>query len=199
MFENKQKAIFAKMKDGKIVVYMGKNEDGTPKTASYDTMSGIIKGITLKEGTYNGEIVKNWNIRVEDNGEVVFLTIGYSSGFTRGLLNSLCNADLSKPITLSCYVKNDYNCASLSQNAEIIRWKYDNCPKTKKIMVGSKEVVDDSDAIQWMLGLIQEITQKINSNFKANSDKAEMEKSTALVKGIFDVKDDGEALNDLPF
>lgn len=166
MFENRTPISYCKLKNGNVEVSRGKDKDGNRIVQMYDRIVARVTGITEKTGEYNGEKIKSWNIHLEDaNGELAILSIGHSSGFTRGLFNCLANADLSRPLSISCYVKStergDMNCPSLSQDNELIRWKYPEMPKTEKVMVGSKEVINDEKALAWMMGVVDEIIASI--------------------------------------
>jgi len=160
--------IYVKPRDGKMLVYRGKNSNGEAINESFDRVSGIVKEISIRESEWNGEQIKSWNIKIVDGEETYILTLGYSNGFTRGFFNSLISADLSKPIKFGCYVKNEYNCPSLIQNEGIVRWKYgvDQMPKTEKVKIGTKEVIDDTKAVEWMLKVVDEIQANIK-NFEA--------------------------------
>jgi predicted transcriptional regulator len=164
MFENRKPLMYVKpTKEGKMFVDMGKNEDGTRKIVSYDYVTGKVLSINLAESTYNNEIIKSWKIKLQDSDNEAVLTVGHSSGFTRGLMNSLANADFTRPIKFGCYVKNEYLQPSLYQNGQLLKWKYEEMPKSDKVKVGSKDVYDDTLVIAWLEKLVAEINEKINA------------------------------------
>jgi hypothetical protein len=160
MFSNNQRPAYVKAKEGKMIARLPNGS-----TESYDNVEGRISDISLRESQYNGENIKQWNISLGGNLDRAIFTVGYSSSFTKSLINSLLSADLSKPVVLSCYMKNDYNQPSVKQDGQIIRWKYDisEVPRPEKIMVGSKEVSDDSKVAEW----IEEKVKELNARIKA--------------------------------
>ena len=195
MFENKEALHYCKLKDGKVEVYKGKASDGTKIIETFDRIKARVEDISLRESEYQGEKIKTWQIRLVDSeGEKAVLSLGYSSGFTRGFFNSLVNADLSAPILIGCYVrvtdKGDFNSTSLIKHGEVVRWKYDNVPQTEKIKVGSKDVIDDSKAIEWMLKVIEEIKAKLPLTH---------EKAAAVLQEPTPPDFEGEVPTDLPF
>jgi hypothetical protein len=164
MLENRTPVTYLKPKDGKMLAYRGKDENGVTKFEKFDRVGGLLTDISVKTGEYNGEETKNWQLRLQDGDEAYVVTFGYSSGFSRGMFNSLANADLNKPVKIGCYVKNEYNCPSVMQEGVgIVRWKYgvDMIPKTEKVQVGSKEVVNDEKAVDWMLKVVEDIKSRL--------------------------------------
>lgn len=196
MFTDRQPISYAKFKDGKVLVYRGKNPDGTRKEDAYDYVSGQVTDVYEKENEYKGETIKSWQVVIHDNQDVAILSLGYSSGFTRGFFNSLANADLSAPIRFGCYVKGnekgEFNCSSLYQNGENIRWKYDEVPKTETVMVGTKKVINDEEAVKWTHKVVDEIKAQLTKPIETPTvpleeavppDYAEKAKSVADIMG----------------
>jgi hypothetical protein len=165
MFEDRQPIYYVKAKNGKMLASRGKGD--SKETTEHDYVTGKVTGIKYGESTYNGEIIKSWRVSLQGESGAAILTLGYSSGFTRSFLNALLTADLRKPIKFGCYVKNEFNAPSLIQDNQILRWKYQEMPKTKKVMVGSKEVIDDSEAVKWTEGLVKEIENKLDGDLAA--------------------------------
>ena len=166
MYENKPQVSYCRMKNGSIEVYRGKDEKGGKIVEKFDRVTARLKDVKLATSQYNGEEIKSWQLLLEDDkGESSIMSLSYSSGTTRGVFNSLVGGNLSKPISFSCYVKvgekGEFNCPSLWQDNQMMRWKYNDIPKTEKIKVGSKEVIDDAKALTWMLGVIEEIKAKL--------------------------------------
>lgn len=161
MLENRNSANYCGLKDGKVEVYRGRDEAGNKKIEKFDRLIGTVVDISEREWEYKGEPMKSWNVKIVDGEEVYILSLSYSSGFTRGFFNSLVNADLKNPVLISCYVKNDYNNPSVSQGYDLVRWKYKDMPKAETVKVGSKEVKDDSKAVEWMLKIVEEIRAQL--------------------------------------
>jgi hypothetical protein len=161
MFENRSPVYFCKFKNGKVEKYCGKDGDGKRIVELYDFVIGKVSDIDLHESTYNNEELKQWQVILKDNDATAILTLSYSSSFTRSFFNALAAADLTKPIKFGCYLQNDFNCPSLRQNGDIIRWKYQEMPKTERVKIGSKEVINDEKAVKWTQELINEIKGKL--------------------------------------
>lgn len=196
MFENRQPIAYCSLKDGKVQVYKGKDKDGKKQYDTFDQLTAKVTAITEKTSEYNGQPIKSWQVALEDEkGEIAMLQLGYSSGFTRGFFNALANADLSRPIRISCYTKStpegDWDSPSIAQGPDLVRWKYEaaEIPKVKKEMYKGKEIYDDEAAMKWLKGVIEEI--------KANIPKS---LTTKEVADVFtgDEVDDGIP-SDLPF
>ena len=164
MLSNKRPVLFIKpTKTGHIEVYMGKDKQGNKQTATYDQVTGKVLSVQHVTSEWEGKPINKWQIRMQDANNDAVLTVGESGGFTKGLLNSLCSADLTQPVTIGCYLQNDFMCASVSQNNQLVKWKYQSPPKSEKVVVGSKEVYDDSKVVAWLHDLAEEINKKIES------------------------------------
>lgn len=198
MFENRTPINHCKLFQGKVEVYQGKNEDGTKKLAYYDRIIAYVTGISLKDFDYNGEKIQAWKIGLRDeNGDLAILSLGYSSGATRGFFNSLVAADLTKPISIGCYVKitdhGEFNLPSIAQGGKLVRWKYNDVPRTERTKVGSKDVINDEKATVWMLAVVKEIQEKLQSLPPVTAKQLAKDLDGVIVP-------DGTAeLNDLPF
>lgn len=194
MFENRKPLLYIKVtKEGKMQVDMGKNADGTRKTETYDYVTAKVESVSYAESTYNNEIIKSWKIKLLDDTNSAILTIGHSSGFTRGLLNSLANANLDHPVKFGCYMKNKYLQPSLYQFDQPLKWKYEEMPKSDKVKVGSKDVYDDTKVIEWLEKLVAEI----NSKIKPVKSELVQEAENVFASTPEELKE--AELNDLPF
>ena len=164
MFSEKAPLYYVKAKDGKMEVYAGKDEAGKAKTIKHDYVTGRLNKIEYSESQYNNETIKAWKLYLKGESGTAVLTLSYSSGFTRSVFNSLSKADLNLPIRFGCYVKNDYNTPSLSQNGEWLKWQFpiEEVPKTSKVKVGSKEVVDDAAAVAWTEEVVKALQAKLS-------------------------------------
>lgn len=154
---------FITPREGKMEVYLGKNPDGSRIVEKYDYVTGTVRGIESSEYVYNNEAIKQWKLKLQDGENIAIITLGYSSGFTRGLINSLLAADLSKPLKFGCYMSGEFNCPSIIQNNDIVKWKFPSTevPKTEKVKVGSKEVINDERVVAWIIEKVAEINALI--------------------------------------
>lgn len=168
MFSNNPKPAYVKAKNGKMIVKMA---DKT--TQEFDQVEGRITSIAFHESEYQGETIKSWRIYLESGEQRAILTVGYSSSFTKSLINSLLAANLSEPISFSCYVKNDYNQPSVRQNNQIVKWKFpiEEVPKAEKVTVGTKEVTDDSKVAAWIAEKVEEINSKLKPSTPSKTEE----------------------------
>ncbi len=201
MLENRTPVLFVtprKQDDGtaKMEVHKGKNVEPD----KFDRVGGRLTNIEYKESTdAKGVVYKKWQICLEDDGEFI-LQVGYASGYTRGLMNALANIDFSQPVKIGCYVSNDFLCLSVMQKeVGLIKWKYETMPKTKKVVVGSQEVVDDSEAVEWTKNIVKEILSKI-----AEQKSRTVQAVPSITSNVDMVEVDSETIpdreiDDLPF
>jgi hypothetical protein len=191
MFTDKQPISYCKLRSGKVEVYQGKDKE----PARFDFMSGIVTDIRSKTNEWKGEEIKSWEIVLQDGEELHILSLGYSSSLTRGFFNILASADVSRPVRIGCYVKitdkGEWTCPSISQDGELLRWKDENPPKTEAIIVKNKKIIDDEEAVKWMLALIDEIKVGLHPVQKVEA------KEVAEIMGGEVV--DEEMPSDLPF
>lgn len=160
MFEDRGPMYWVKAKDGKMIVTTGKGEN--KKVTEHDYIVGKVTGLEYAESVYNGEQIKSWKITLKGDTMSAVLGISFSSGFTRSLLNSLANADLTQPVKLGCYInKAGFNSPSVIQGNDVVRWLHQEMPKTEKVKVGSKEVINDEEAVKWTQELVKSIQDKL--------------------------------------
>ena len=85
------------------------------------------------------------------------------AGIVRSLASEEGMANLDD-ITIEVYMsKNNYTNATVKTRGERIHWIEEPMPAVKKVMVGTKEVVDDSEKIAWISKLVEKINTKIAS------------------------------------
>ncbi len=198
MFEDRQTKAYAKLKDGKVEVYKGKDDEGKKIVQTHDRIVAKVVGVKEKDFEYQGEKMKAWDVSLVSGEDEAELSLGYSSNFTRGFFNSLLAADFTKPISISCYVKEyegkEYNTPSLWQDDEMLKWVKEDMPKTKRVKVGSKEVIDDEEAVVWTVKLVEEINAKIQEGKPVKQEAPEGSASGSALEGL-----DEPLADDLPF
>lgn len=171
MFEDRGPVYYIKPKDGKMHVVTGKGEN--KETTEHDYVVARVTDIQEGEFVYNNEKIKSWRITLQGDQRAI-LTLGYSSGFTRSMLNSLANADLNRPVKLGCYVnKANFNSPSVIQDGKIVKWKFQEMPKTEKVKVGSKEAINDEKAVEWTKEIVKEIQIQLNKPVEAQDVRVE--------------------------
>ncbi len=166
----------------------------------YDTLSGKLTGINVKDGDYG----KSWVFHFDDEGEQFHLQLSYSNSYATNLLKMLPNLDLTKPFKLapSQKIVDGKTQSSLFINQDNTPIKHaftkDNpngLPDLKKIKVKGKDTWDDSDRLEFLLEMVNtKILPQLNQS--PISATPEPEKKDGAVATIEDIAADGE---DVPF
>lgn len=180
--ENRAKNI--RFKGGKLMSYAGKDEDGLAMYDDYDYTKGFVSDIKKTKFEYQNEQIDQFEIYLNDKqGAGVILTLSYKTYFTRKLLNSLANADLSKQVELGAYMKDGYQVPFVRQDGEFVRWKYNIDQMPKK----------EEDPSEWIDSIYLEIKSRCRTDYQP--------KQTESAKEVFDSKQDfeNEVAEDLPF
>lgn len=178
MFEDRKPIMYVRAKEGKMHVKTGKDAENKPIIVTHDYVVGQVVAINVKEDEYKGQPTKQWQVTIRDGVDTCILTMNYATGFARGFFNSLANADLSQKVKIGCYTKGEFNCPSLIQNDQFLRWKDDNPPNPK---TNSEE-----ECLRWLENLVADLKKKLSPQT--------VEPTTE------ETSDDGEVeIDDLPF
>lgn len=134
----------------------------------YPSVTGYITGIYNKESKEYGD-----NVNIVFDDEIIVSLYDIGSSLTKSVLNSLIEADFSKEITLSVYLKDDKTRVSLWQNDELMPWavtKEDDkgCPQPvqeEKTVKGKLEKVwnwDEND--NWWYNKLLELEERLKKS-----------------------------------
>jgi len=97
--------VFADIKGnvGAIVVKTGEAAEGGGKlTESYDSVTGVVTDLDIKENDYKGETITNLRVKLEDGqSKPIIASVALGSFFSAKLVGLLNAADLSKPLTIA--------------------------------------------------------------------------------------------------
>ena len=139
-------------------------------TQRFDTVEGIITGISTGEFTYQSDTKKTLKIVFADNSgervqvEATFTLLSYN------VINSLYGIkDLSKPVRIKLYVRRtgerDMPSAYIECGGERASWAFEpsQLPKPARVTVGKKEVIDDSEVVEFYEKLVNEISSRISA------------------------------------
>lgn len=153
---------YANIKNGKIMVYAGQ---GNPQREE-DYMEGVITSISLKTEQYEGKEYESIIFDMTDGNSTAQLKTYFDSGYARGVLNSLPNADLSKPVRISPSNKDDKSTCFVSQSGSPVKWAFtkDNpngMPQLKKVRFNGKDQWDKTDQIEFYKKLIDKLNSKL--------------------------------------
>lgn len=129
---------------------------------------GRITAITVRD---HPEFGKFWNITLTDDQGDAILQMNYSSGYSAAFLKMLPNVDLNSDvvITPNLKIEGDKKKTGLfiTQHGTPVKWFYtkDNpngLPELKKIKVKGKEMMDDSDIMEFLENMVNtEIVPKL--------------------------------------
>lgn len=152
------KKTYLNIRDGKVIL----KENGSETI--YDYVEGHLKNITIVIREFNREKLKFWNIELLDSsGELYVLSVNYSSGVAKSILNSLAFIEGEiENVRITPYLKDGYTKAVVHHNGEKLKWKYDTFPEVDVVRVGDKEVKDDTKRMKWFEELTEGIVKKIS-------------------------------------
>jgi hypothetical protein len=165
-------------KDANAFFGISEKVDGQWKTTKrFDTLEGYIESISVGEFVFDGKSNKTVKIVFTSaDGERVqvestFTLLAYSA------INSIAGCDYTKQIKLKLYVRTrkdngDKSAAIFIEcGGERANWKYapEELPKIVKVMVGKKEVIDDSEVVEFYEKLIAEINTSVAESKKTRS------------------------------
>lgn len=154
----KQAKSYLNIKEGKII-----HKTGAGKEALYDFIEGYLVDITKRDREFKGETVVYWYFDIQtETGEIYSLSIHYSSGVAKSILNALGSAEVLGKIRIETYQSGDFTKAIVYNNGERLSWKYSELPPLEEIKVGDKLVKDDSKRMDLFNQMAQDIVNKIN-------------------------------------
>lgn len=128
----------------------------------YDSMEGVIKNISFKDGDYGTQLI----VQVDNDGEIANLQMALSSNPSGSFLKSLPNIDPTKAVKFSPKMeeKDGKRKTSLfiNQNGQSVKWAWtkDNpgeLPTLKKIKIKGKDTWDDSEQIEFLQNYVNNV------------------------------------------
>jgi hypothetical protein len=146
---------------------MSEKVDGKWQTTQrFDTVEGYLTGISVGEFTYQNDTKKTLKLVFTDNSgervqvESTFTLLAYN------VINTLYGCDLSKSIRIKLYVRRgdkDMPTSYIECGGERASWAFEpsQLPKPARVTVGKKEVVDDTEVVEFYEKLVAEISNKL--------------------------------------
>ncbi len=137
-------------------------------TQRFDTVEGVLTGISVGEFTYQNDTKKTLKLVFSDNGERVQVESTFTF-LTYNVINTLYGCkDLSKQIRIKLYVRRgdkDMPAAYIECGGERASWAFEpnQLPKPARVTVGKKEVIDDTEVVEFYERLVNEIASRIKS------------------------------------
>lgn len=141
-------------------------------TQRFDTVEGVLTSIATGEFTYNNDTKKTLKMVFTDNSgervqvESTFTFLAYN------VINTLYGCqDLSKQIRIKLYVRRgdkDSPAAYIECGGERASWAFEpsQLPKAARVTVGKKEVIDDSEVVDFYEKLVNEISARLSKTAK---------------------------------
>lgn len=155
---SKQNKTFLNIREGKIVK---RHTNGSEELYTY--VEGYLAGITKREREFKGEKVDYWYLDLQEpsGGEIYSLSVHYSSGVAKSIINALASAEELGLVRIEVYQSGDYTKAVVYNNSLRLSWKFSELPPLEEIQVGGKTVKDDSKRMEFIEGMAQGIRERI--------------------------------------
>lgn len=154
----KQNKTYLNVKEGRIVYKSPKGEE-----MAYDYLEGKLVGITKKERDFKGEPVVYWYFDIEgEEGELYSLSMPYSSGVAKAILNSLASVEELGKIRIETYQSGEFTKSIIYNNGDRLNWKYSALPPIEEVKVGERMVKDDTKRMALFNEMAQDIVNSIN-------------------------------------
>lgn len=156
----KQNKTFLNIREGKII------KKGPHGEEAYTYVEGYLGAIYTREREFKGERVPYWYIDLQEpsGGEIYSLSIPYSSGVAKSILNALASAEEMGMVKIEVYQRGEFTKATVYNKGQRLPWKYPQLPPLEEIQVGGRTVKDDSRRMEFIEQIAREVTDKINYN-----------------------------------
>ena len=157
---NNERKFFLGISNGKIS-YKPVNGE----TEYYDSFEGTLKNIIKRESTINGKPAIFYDFIMENSGHVYNLSVPFSSGTARNIVLSLASVEdiKGKFVKISPWLKGEYTNVSVYINGDRANWVVpkEEIPPVKKVVIGTKEIDDDSERIAMVESYVTLINQRL--------------------------------------
>lgn len=158
---NNERKLFLGIAKGKITYRPSRDAE----RQEYDYVEGRIKGITRRDANINGENIKFYEITIENGSNSFVLSVPQDGSVARGIILSLAGIKNFSGVTvrISPWMKETYTNVSVYANGQKAGWAIDpkDLPPIKKVVVGRKEYIDDSERVELVEKLVDEINARI--------------------------------------
>lgn len=154
----KQNRTFLNIKDGRIIKKTPQGDE------SFDYVAGNLAQISIREMEFKGEKIPYWYFTLQDpnGGEVYILSVYYSSGVAKSIINSLASEENLGLIRIEVYQSGDFTKAKVYNNEKKLSWKYTELPPVEEVRIGDKLIKDDSKRMDFIKEMAREINERIN-------------------------------------
>ena len=151
---------FLHVSDGQIIAKMGVDQ------ISFDTVSGTITNIELKQHTFENKRFTNWHINIVDNrtGEAYDMSFSRTSGVFRTIVRCLASDEgLSHLNDIEIYVYKsrygNYTNAIVIGHGKKLNWISESVPPVMYRKVDGTTVPDYTLRNEWVEKLVERINE----------------------------------------
>jgi len=128
-------------------------------------VTGNLTKLKLGSFQWEEQDVNTVELYLEDGDEIYNVDLRYNL-MSRNIFNSLLSLDSFSEIKLSLYTnKKGYPAVGVEQGGTRADWKYklEDLPAVKKVLVGKKEMPDSTELDEFYLGELQVLAEKLDS------------------------------------
>lgn len=151
---------------GEGVITRTNKKGTTVHERQFDALSGRLVSASVKSTDFDNIHIEKgqWVFVIEDGGREYTLSLPYSSGYAKQLVNCLCAADSFNDIEIKPYKFIPKGESKTKQGVvvrsggEKLSWKFslDDMPKMEKKKIKGQEVFDDSEQLEFLENAMRE-------------------------------------------
>ena len=163
-------------------------------TQRFDTLEGMLTGISVGEFTYNNDTKKTLKMVFTDaSGERVQVESTFTF-LAYNVINTLYGIqDFGKQIRFKLYVRRgdkDSPAVYIECGGERASWAFEpsQLPKAARVTVGKKEVIDDSEVVDFYEKLVNEIAARLSKTPKPVTQEEQPVKSDNAMANLAAMK-----------
>jgi hypothetical protein len=151
---------------------MSEKVDGSWKTTQrFDTVEGVLTAISVGEFVYQNDTKKTLKmVFTDESGERVQVESTFTF-LAYNVINTLYGCDITKPLRIKLYVRRgdkESPAAYMECGGERASWAFEpsQLPKAARVTVGKKEVIDDTEVVEFYERLVNEIATRLSKSPK---------------------------------
>jgi hypothetical protein len=150
--------VYVNTSKGKLTT---KTMEGEVKT--FDSLTGRLTGIEFKDDEYNGIKFEKLILTLDDGTSRYLLQMRMDSGYARGFLFAIKNADLSQDLTLIPNAKEvngkSQTTVFLKQGGTTLKWVWTkdhpgDLPQLSKVMLKGNTVYDNTEQTAYLKNML---------------------------------------------
>lgn len=158
--ETDSRKIYLSINHGKVVQGTGADKQ------LYSYVDGTIEAIYQKRSTFGKEVVVRWYIDLRDGADLYSLCLPYSSGVFKSIVLSLASDEAlssSTPVRIEPYEgRNGYTKVVVYSDGVKLDWVTKQLPEQETVSVGGRTIKDDTKQMEYIVSIVNQITERIN-------------------------------------